>query len=230
MKLLRSFIGCFLISIPCFTAHGQMETAMQTVERNQTSLVAIRTVTTKTIDQGNNHTIVGTYTTQGSGVIIDSTGLIVTNTHIVAGAQHIYVALSDGTILEAKIVYSSDADFSFIKIDPPYSLNTITWADSALAQIGTPIIAISNNGGDEQHVLGGAVTDLMDGATSNNVEMFELNLTLYHGDSGGPLLDNDGHLLGLIMGKKNSEDAKTYAIASNKIAQEYEQYRNNPQN
>jgi len=191
------------------------------------SLVEVRTINTKTINESNGHTLVGTYHSQGSGVIIDSYGTIVTNTHIITNSPHIYVGLSDGTVLEAKIVYSSDADFSFIKIEPPYPLTAITWADSSLAQVGTPIISLSNADDNQQHILGGAITNMIDGVSSDKVEIFELNLTLFHGDSGGPLLDNQGHLLGLIMGKKNSEDNKSYAIASDKIREEYMQYQQN---
>jgi S1-C subfamily serine protease len=198
---------------------------MQTV---RSSLVEVRTLDTKTFDEDNGHTRVGSYHTQGSGVIIGSDGIIVTNTHIVFNAPHIFVGLPDGTILEARIVYSSDADFSFLKIDPPYPLQTISWADSSLAKIGTPIIALSNADDGQQHIVGGEITNMIDGASSESVELFELNLDLYHGDSGGPLLDDQGDLLGLITAKRIDKDNKSYAIASNKIQQEYLQYKQNP--
>jgi len=209
-------------------AQAQEETASQLLQSVEQSLVEIRTVNSKTFDENNGHTVTGTYQTQGYGIIIDSYGTIVTNTHIIAGAPHTYVGLSDGTILEAKLVYSSDADFSFIKIDPPYPLQAITWADSSQAAVGTPIIVLTDSDDNQRHILGGAITNLMNGINTNNVELFELNLNLVHGDSGGPLLDNQGHLLGLIMAKKNDEENKSYAIASNKIQQEYSQYKGNP--
>jgi S1-C subfamily serine protease len=215
--------------MPCFNAHAQDETPAQILQYVQSSLVEVRTVDTKTIDEGNGHTKVGTYHTQGSGVIIDSHGVIATNTHIIANAPHIYVGLSDGTVLEASLIYSSDADFSFIKIDPPYPLQVITWADSSQAPAGTPIIGLSY-ADDIRHILSGQITNLVNGADSNNVELIELNLGLIPGDSGGPLLDNQGHLLGMIMAKRLSEDNKTYAIASNKIQQEYERYKNKGDN
>ena len=227
MPIFRLCIFCLFLSMPFFTAHAQDETAAQLMQTIAPSLVEVRTINTKTINESNGHTLVGTYHSQGSGVIIDSYGTIVTNTHIITNSPHIYVGLSDGTVLEAKIVYSSDADFSFIKIEPPYPLTAITWADSSLAQVGTPIISLSNADDNQQHILGGAITNMIDGVSSDKVEIFELNLTLFHGDSGGPLLDNQGHLLGLIMGKKNSEDNKSYAIASDKIREEYMQYQQN---
>lgn len=224
MLILRLFIYCLFLSIPSFKAHAQDETPVQLLQYVQSSLVEVKTIDTKTIDEGNGHTKVGTYHTQGSGVIIDSHGIIVTNTHIIANAPHIYVGLSDGTILEANLVYSSNADFSFIKIDPPSPLQAITWADSSQAPVGTPIIGLSYVD-DQQHVLSGDITNLINGADSNNVELIELNLNLVQGDSGGPLLDNQGNLLGMIMAKRKSEDNKAYAIASNKIQQEYSQFK-----
>jgi S1-C subfamily serine protease len=200
---------------------------MQLLQTVQPSLVEIRTVDTKTFTENNGHTVVASYNSQGYGIIIDPDGTIVTNTHIIANAPHIFVGLSDGTVLEAKPVYSSDADFSFLKIDPPSPLRAITWADSSLAQVGTPIITLSNADDDHQHVLGGEITNLIEGMSSDKVELFELNLNLYHGDSGGPLLDNQGQLLGLIMAKRIDENNKSYAIASNKIQQEYLKYKRN---
>ncbi len=222
-------ISCFLLFSICpFKSQAQEETPEQLLQRVQSSLVEVRTIDSKTFNEGNGHTMVGTYHSQGAGVIIDSYGTIVTNTHIVNNAPRILVGLSDGTVLEAKLVYSSDADFSFIKIDPPNPLQAITWADSSLAQVGTPIIALSNTDDDHQQILGGEITDLINGIDSNTTELFELNLNLLHGDSGGPLLDNQGHLLGLIMAKRLDEDNKSYAISSNKIQQEYLRYKENP--
>ncbi len=229
MSLFRVFLCCLFLSLGGPHAHAQDETPAQLMQSVQASLVEIRAVDTKTFNSDDGHTKSATYHAQGSGVIIDSEGIIVTNTHIIANAGHIYVGLSDGQILEAKRVYSSDADFSFLKVDPPYPLTAIAWADSSLAPVGTPILALTNTDDNQEHILGGEITNLIDGQTSNNVELFELNLNLIQGDSGGPLLDNQGNLLGLIMAKRLDEANKTYAIASNKIQQEYMNYKQNPQ-
>lgn len=209
---------------------AQEQTPQQLLSTLQPSVVDIRAVDSISVQRPGGQTATGTYHAQGLGVIIDSQGIIATNTHIIANAGHIYVGLQDGKVLEARRVYSSDADFSFIKIDPPYPLQTIAWADSSGASIGTAIMALSNSDDEHQQIQGGEITGTFEGVTSHNVELFELNLNLSHGDSGGPLLDSTGHLLGLIMAKRNDADNKTYAIASNKIQQEYEQYQQNPTN
>jgi S1-C subfamily serine protease len=227
MDMIRAAACCLLCSIPSM-AHAQEQTAAQLLKNIQPSLVEIRAVDSKTVEGPNGQKAVATYHSQGLGVIIDSYGTIATNTHIISNAGHIFVGLSDGTILEAKRVYSSEADFSFIKIDPPYPLQAVTWSDSSLARAGTPVLGLSNTDDEHQQIQGGEITGLMDGMSTDSVELFELNLNLSHGDSGGPLLDNQGHLLGLIMAKRTDQDNKTYAIASNKIQQEYEQYKQNP--
>ncbi len=225
MSTYRLIIIFLFFSIIGLSANAQDETPQQLIQFVQSSLVEVTTIDSKSIDEGGGHIKVGTYHSQGSGVIIDSQGIIVTNTHIIAGVPHIYVGLPDGTKQEAKLVYSSDADFSFITIEPAYPLQAITWADSSQAPVGTPIIGLSYADG-QQHILSGQITNLINGKISNNIELIELNLNLVPGDSGGPLLDNQGHLLGLVMAKLKDQDNKSYAIASNKIQQEYQEYKN----
>ena len=122
-------------------------------------------------------------------------------------------------------MYVSEADFSFLKIDPPYPLKAVTWADSSQAQLGEPIIALGNSDYNHQSILGGQITSLIESMSSGSIELLELNLNLYQGDSGGPILNQEGQLLGLVMAKRKNEDRKSYAIASNKIRQEYLKYK-----
>ncbi|MDE2027956.1 MAG: trypsin-like peptidase domain-containing protein [Candidatus Omnitrophica bacterium] len=220
------FILCLITAFACTPALAQDQTAVQLLDNVRSSLVEVRGIDTRTVNDNNGHTALETYHAQGSGVILDSYGTIVTNTHIIANTPRIMVGLSDGTVLEAKRVYSSDADFSFIKVQPPHPLDPITWADSSLARAGTPVIALTT-ADDGQHILGGEITNPISGVDSGQTEAFELNLPLVHGDSGGPLLDSEGHLLGLIMGRQESHNDKSYAIASNKIHQEYMNYQQN---
>jgi S1-C subfamily serine protease len=227
MLIIRAFILGLALLIPGTKSQAQDETPSQLLERVRSSIVEVRTYDSRIFTESDGHQRVGTYHTQGYGVIIDSYGTIVTNTHIITNAPHIFVGLPDGTILEAKAVYASEADFSFIKIEPPSPLTPITWADPSEAAITTPIIALTNGDDDQQHILGGQITNLIPGVSTETIELLELNLDLTHGDSGGPILDNQGHLLGLIMAKRTDQDNKSYAIASSKIQQEYAQYQQN---
>ena len=91
MSLLQLFIGSLIVIIRCLNAHAQDQTPVQLLENVQTSLVEVRASNTKNFSDNNGHQRSATYQSLGSGVIIDSHGLIVTNTHIVANAPQILV-------------------------------------------------------------------------------------------------------------------------------------------
>lgn len=221
MFLLRiSLFMAILLSLP-INVLATDESLIARMQNIQPSLVEVRTVLERTLTTKNGRKGIASYERNGAGIIIDPSGIIVTNTHIVINAPKILVALSSGKVYEATVLAVNEADFSFLKIEVPYALPAITWADSSLVELGAPIIAFGNSDYNSQSILGGEVTSLLESMSNNNIEMLELNLNLYQGDSGGPILDREGRLLGLIMGKRKSQDRKSYAIASNKIRQEY---------
>ncbi|MBF0490421.1 MAG: trypsin-like peptidase domain-containing protein [Candidatus Omnitrophica bacterium] len=224
MSKLRILLFSLLLlsPLPSQAEEGSLIGRMQNIEP---SLVEIRTVYARTLKKRNGRAAIASYERHGAGIIIDPSGIIVTNTHIIANAPHTYVGLSNGKILEATVLYSSEADFSFLKIKYPHPLKAITWADSSEAKIGQSIIALGSSDYNYQSILGGEITSLIESRSSGAIELLELNLNLYEGDSGGPILDQEGHLLGLVMAKRKTQDRKSYAIASNKIRQEYLKYR-----
>ena len=191
----------------------------------QTSLVDIQAVGAPSMQTENGKTGMASTIHYGHGVIIDSSGIIVTNTHIIANAEHIYVSLNEDGVFEAVVLYNSKSDFSFIKIDPPYPLNTISWGDASLLQTGNPIIALANSDTDPRTVLSGEVTNLIKGQHSGNVNYLELKVNLNPGDSGGPIMDEQGDLLGLIMAGSKSDNSQTIAISSDKIQREFLKYK-----
>ena len=169
---------------------------------------------------------VGSEVRYGQGIIIDSTGIIVTNRHVIGHATHIDVMLSDRKVIEAKVLRNSQADLCLIKVDSPDPLRAVSLADSSVVQKGLKVIAIANAGFNPQRIRGGEVINVFRGASSNTIEILEMNIPLRPGDSGGPILNEQGSLLGLIMGVQISDPNKSYAIASNRIQQEYFNYRN----
>lgn len=191
----------------------------------ETTLVDIKAVDAPAFHAENGKAGVGSEQRYGQGIIIDSAGIIATNKHIIGNAVHIYVALSGGKIFEARLLRNSQADLSLIKIDVPFPLRAISLADSSEIQIGINVIAIVNAGLNLQRTRDGQVINIFKEMSSNNVELLELNIPLKPGDSGGPILNEEGSLLGLIMGKQISDPTKSYAIASNRIQQEYFKYR-----
>jgi S1-C subfamily serine protease len=190
------------------------------------TIVDIKAVDAPALHAENGKVGVGSEQRYGQGIIIDSAGIIATNRHIVGNAQHIYVRLSGGKIFEATVLRNSQTDLCLIKINAPVPLRAISLADPSEIQIGINVIAIANAGLNLQRKLGGQVIKIFKETSSNNVELLEMNIPLKPGDSGGPVLNVEGSLLGLIMGKKISDPGKSYAIASSRIQQEYFKYRN----
>ena len=194
------------------------------VQKLQSSLVLVHTVYTK-IAADKTHSV--SYERTGSGIIIDAHGLIVTNTHTIINAPHIFVILHNGKKVEADVVFANvEYDFSLLRIQPPFALKAISWADSSQVKIGEQIIAVGSSDVNNQSILSGVITGLVQSQSTGDNELLETNLNLYKGDSGGPILNQYGHLLGIVRAKSKTEENTSYAIASNTIRKQYIIYKN----
>src|SRR5580765_8545897 len=101
----------------------------------------------------------------GSGFIIDSTGLIVTNNHVIANAEQITVTLSDDTALQAQVIgRDSVTDLALLKVEPKTPLPAAAWGDAGKARVGDWVLAIGNPFG-----LGGTVTAGIISATARDI-------------------------------------------------------------
>jgi len=135
----------------------------------------------------------------GSGFIIDADGIIVTNNHVVDNATSIKVTLDDGTELPAKLVgVDPKADLAVIKVDSTARLPTVAWGDSDKLKLGDTIIAIGNPFGIGTTVTAGIVSargrDLHSGPYD---DFIQIDAPINHGNSGGPLVDLDGKVVGI---------------------------------
>ncbi len=139
----------------------------------------------------------------GSGVIIDRRGYIVTNNHVVSGAQSIQVVLYDGTKLTAQLTGTDPADdLAIIKITPPANMAVATIGDSSKLQVGQDVLAIGNPLGITQSVTNGIVSALnrtvnegQGGSTIPNA--IQTDAPINPGNSGGALVDMQGNLIGI---------------------------------
>ncbi len=135
----------------------------------------------------------------GSGFIIDPSGIIVTNNHVVGHADKIIVSLTDGHQFPAKVLGHDDlTDIAVIKVDGGNALPAVTWGDSRKAEVGDWIMAAGNPFG-----LGGSVTvgiisaegrDLGAGPFDN---FLQLDAPINPGNSGGPVFNMDGQVIGV---------------------------------
>lgn len=166
----------------------------------------------------------------GSGVIIDSRGYIVTNNHVVSGAQSIEVVLSDGTHLPAQLVGTSPAnDLAVLKITTTKPLTVIKLGNSSQLQVGEYVLAIGNPLGITETVTEGIVSatgrTVSEGqgeATLTNA--IQTDAALNPGNSGGALIDLQGNLVGIpTLGAVDPEfntpaNGVSFAIPSNTVA------------
>lgn len=135
----------------------------------------------------------------GSGVIVSTQGLILTNNHVVASADEIEVALSDGRKMSAKIVGTDpETDLALIKIDAD-NLPAISFASSDQLSVGDVVLAIGNPFGVGQTVTQGIISAL--GRNHLGINTFEnfiqTDASINPGNSGGALIDTSGNLVGI---------------------------------
>ena len=135
----------------------------------------------------------------GSGFIIDASGLIVTNNHVIANAEQILVTLSDNTSLQAKVVGRDPvSDLALLKVDPKKPLPAAAWGDSTKVTVGDWVLAIGNPFG-----LGGTVTSGIISATARDIhagpydDFLQTDASINRGNSGGPMFDLNGQVIGI---------------------------------
>ena len=135
----------------------------------------------------------------GSGFVIDPSGLIVTNNHVIANAEQITVTLSDDTTLQAEVIgRDSVSDLALLKVEPKAPLAAASWGDSAKARVGDWVLAIGNPFG-----LGGTVTSGIISATARDIhsgpydDFLQTDASINRGNSGGPMFNLAGEVIGI---------------------------------
>ncbi|MGH7259758.1 MAG: DegQ family serine endoprotease [Nitrospiraceae bacterium] len=155
----------------------------------------------------------------GSGVIVESNGLIVTNNHVVSKADEIKVFLSDKREFKAKLI-GTDAktDIAVLKIEAD-GLHTIAWADSDKLEVGEFVLAVGNPFGLTQTVTLGIVSALGRAAGIAEYEDFiQTDAAINPGNSGGALVNVQGELVGIntaIYSQSGGNMGIGFAVPSN---------------
>src|SRR6202167_633039 len=135
----------------------------------------------------------------GSGFIIDTSGIVVTNNHVIADADEINIIMNDGTKIKADLVgVDKKTDLAVLKFKPPRPLTAVQFGDSDKLRLGEWVIAIGN-----PFSLGGTVTagivsarnrDIASGPYDNYIQT---DAAINRGNSGGPLFNLDGEVIGV---------------------------------
>jgi S1-C subfamily serine protease len=145
----------------------------------------------------------GAQRAQGSGFVVDGDGHVVTNHHVVSGGGTIRVTLSDGTTHRAELVGEDPStDLAVLRIDAPASdLVPLQLGDSSDVEIGDPVVAIGSPFGLDGTVTSGIVSALHRQMTAPNrftiADSIQTDAAINHGNSGGPLLDGRGRVIGV---------------------------------
>ncbi|KMK67448.1 Do family serine endopeptidase [Puniceibacterium sp. IMCC21224] len=135
----------------------------------------------------------------GSGFIVSTDGLIVTNNHVVQDAAEVSVKLADGTRYDATVIGTDPmTDLALIKINADKPLQALTWGASATMRPGDEVVAVGNPFG-----LGGTVTSGIVSAMSRDInsgpfdDFIQTDAAINRGNSGGPLFNNAGEVIGV---------------------------------
>ena len=170
-------------------------------------------------------------TAHGSGVVYKANGYIVTNAHVVKDLKNLTVVFSDGTLMPGKVLCSDElSDIAIVKVDR-IGLSSITFADeqsivsgkTAIA-IGTPISLTMRNTVTKGIVCGNGVS-----VKGSHYKLIQTDTTVNPGNSGGPLLNTKGELIGITSSKYVSMDIDNVAFAIpvdtvQYVIKQYEQY------
>ncbi|MEQ1752913.1 MAG: trypsin-like peptidase domain-containing protein [Micropepsaceae bacterium] len=159
---------------------------------------------------------------QGSGFVVDSSGLVVTNNHVVEGAREIYVGFSDGSRRVARLEGSDPkSDLALLRIAADKQLVALVLGDSDAAQAGEWVLAIGNPFG-----LGGSVSAGIISARNRQLDtdayddFIQTDVAINRGSSGGPLFDLDGNVVGVnssLISPNGGSAGVSFAIPSNTV-------------
>jgi serine protease Do len=162
-------------------------------------------------------------TSLGSGFIIDTSGIVVTNNHVIADADEINVIMNDGDKFKAEIVgIDKKTDLAVLKFKPTKPLTAVKFGDSDKLRLGEWVIAIGN-----PFSLGGTVTagivsarnrDISQGPYDNYIQT---DAAINRGNSGGPLFNLDGEVIGvntLIISPSGGSIGIGFAVPSKTVA------------
>jgi len=141
----------------------------------------------------------GTPMALGSGFIVDPSGIVVTNNHVIQNADKIQVTLSDGRKLNAHVLGRDDkTDIAVLKIDAKDPFPYVQWGDSNKARVGDWVLAVGNPFG-----LGGSVTAGIISARGRDIQSgpyddyLQIDAPINRGNSGGPSFSTDGQVIGV---------------------------------
>ena len=232
---------------PPATALRQFDASIQAlVEKVSPSVVQIVVAGFGQVDDGDNHTaglVIGPQRAIGAGFVIDPTGYIVTNAHVVQGAQQIQIVVPDrganntplqslsahGSMVAAHVVgVASDVDLAVLKVDG-LTLPALPVARYSDLKQGELVFAFGSPGGLRNSVSMGVVSATARQVSSDSPMVFiQTDAAINPGNSGGPLVNVNGEVVGVdtfILSQSGGNEGLGFAIPSSMVRVSYDQLR-----
>ena len=165
----------------------------------------------------------------GSGFVISEDGYIVTNNHVIEGADEIRVEFFSGKTLTAELVGTDPAtDIALLKVENDEPLPHVTWGDSEAARVGEWVIAVGNPLGQGFSVSAGIISAKGRALQGNFDDFIQTDAAINRGNSGGPLFNMDGEVIGVntaILSPTGGSIGIGFAMSSAVATQVVEQLR-----
>lgn len=148
----------------------------------------------------------------GSGFVVDSSGIVVTNLHVIQGAQALSVKMADGEMYDKVQILDYDArrDIAVLKIRPFGKLPTVPLGDSDAIEIGEEAIAVGNPKGMEHTVSSGLISAFRQ---DEGYRLIQTSAPISPGSSGGPLFDRYGRVIGITTAQLRGEGVQNLNFA-----------------
>lgn len=179
--------------------------------------------------------LIGTYQTRelGSGYVVDPRGYIVTNNHVAEGgmqpnSQATVVFYdpntkdNEGQEVKARIVgLDKKTDIAVLKVDLPNPLSCVVFGDSNNVKLGESVIAVGSGLGESFSVSLGIISNKNRNQDNPSISVFQTDATINKGNSGGPLFDNSGRVIGMnssILSQSGGSVGIGFALKSNKVS------------
>jgi S1-C subfamily serine protease len=140
---------------------------------------------------------------EGSGIVLDTSGYILTNEHVIHGQQGVRVSFSNSDNVKARVVGAdASTDLAVLKVDLPASaLHPLPLGDSSAVEVGDSVVAIGNPFGLDRTLTAGVISALHRQISAPNDfaigNAIQTDAAINHGNSGGPLLDRSGAVIGI---------------------------------